>query len=383
MLLDLRFWTTKPRQVLQAKSLARRPQRYAFKGKTKQIGTWGTGTSKPPIRRILVAAVRRPKRYKPVGRVVAINPIRTFGALRFPVPTQVIHLTTKPRLRPVKAKLLWIPRSPIVAVTRHTKAILTKLVIRPKQYKQTGKFKQIGARGTSTTKTKPQLFKLLLADQRKQVRGRAQLGKVVRIPSAPVARHVQATLVKLAKQRKPGKVHVLQIKPIGRHTTVKPPVRAIKVVGIRRPARNIFKGKAKQIGSFGGDTRVVVVRLPRHILTVLAHPSRRYWKKVRKQVLSDHLASLTGKPPVRPVLTLLATRPRRYTVNKGKVIRIKRFGSASRKPPIYKIKVVSLIKRMRKLPQTTFILGNVVRTFGVTAPPQGGVYIPTIRRHRR
>jgi hypothetical protein len=103
-------------------------------------------------------------------------------------------------------------------------------------------------------------------------------------------------------------------------------------------------------------------------MSVLVSPSRRYWKKVRKQVLSDHLATVTGR--IQPKLgpTLLTVRHRRYTVNKGKVIRIRRFGSATRKPPLYKIKVVSLLKRRRKLPQTMVALGNVVRTFGFSQP---------------
>jgi hypothetical protein len=260
-----------------------------------------------------------------------------------------VVLVKRPKLRPTLVLLGKPVRIPVVVAPRHAKSILAKLVQRGRRYAFTGKIKHLGTWGTGTTRRKPLLFKLLLAEQRKQVRGKVQLGDVVRTFAPPAIPRLRKFV----------------------------PTKLVK-----RPDRYHFRGKVKHIAGWGG-VPPTPARFPRPVMSVLVPPSRRYWKKVRKQVLSDHLAAVTRRIQPKFGPTLLATRPRRYTINRGRILKIKRFGYVTRKPPVRRIKVLSLIQRDRRLPQTTSMLSAVVRTFGVSAPPEVGVYIPTFRRYRR
>lgn len=372
--------------VIEVK-LVVRPKRYAPKGKIKQIGTWGTGTRKPPIRAIRVVAVRRPRRYiLDKGLAKFLKPIRIPAVVitRHVKAIQAILTKRAQRYRPAGSVSFLRPVRTFQP-SRTIKAIRVVLAKQPKRYRPIGSVHVLKPVRTFQPSRKiPLHITLVPRSTRYRFQGKQKWIGPFGVYPVAAAQHVEAIRTILTKraQRYRPEGDVKFIKPVGKRITVKPPIRAIKVVGIRRPSRLIFKGKTKQIGGFGSSTVVQPVKL-RKILTVLVKPSRRYWKKVRKQVLSDHLAALTRRVQPRFGPTLLQVRPRRYTVNRGKVIQIKRFGALTKKPPIYHIKVVSLIQRRRRLPETAMVLGNVVRTFGVTAPPEAGVYIPTYRRHRR
>ena len=321
---------------------AQKPRARVFRGKTKQIGTWGTGTRKPPVRGpiTLLAPKRRPIK----GKITRVEP---FGVRKLRVRPVLVKLVRRPKQPLFRSDFIKPRGTPLVVDSIYPRDILAKLVQRGRRYSFTGKVKQLGAWGQPTTRRKPLLFKLLLAEQRKAVRGDVQL-------------------------RKPQRLVVI----------VPPPVRPVRTVAVRRPARYSFKGKVKYIGAWGGVPPTPPT-FPRPILTSLAPRSARYGKKVRKQVLSDHLATVTRRIQPRFGSTLLHVRHRRYTVNRGHVTFIKRFGHQTVKQKIRPPRMVSLITRERRLPFTQSQLGAVVRTFGVTAPPAAGVYIPIYRPRRR
>ena len=319
--------------------LVKRHGRYRFKGKTKQIGTWGTGTRKPPVRGPITLLA--PKRRLIKGKITRVEP---FGVRKLRVRPVLVKLVRRPKQPLFRSDFIKPRVTPAVVDSIYPRDILAKLVQRGRRYSFTGKVKQLGAWGQPTTRRKPLLFKLLLAEQRRAVRGDVQL-------------------------RKPQRLVVI----------VPPPVRPVRTVAVRRPDRYSFKGKVKYIVGWGGVPPTPPT-YPRPILTLLAPRSARYGKKTRKQVLSDHLVSLTGRPPIRPANTNLSQRTRQHTVNRGHVTLVKRFGRPTARPPVRPVRMVKQITRRRELPQTRTTLGKVVRTFGVTNTPTD---VPDVWHGRR